>query len=157
MTSQEHLKEAIVRSTTLSCLLSIDYVNGAAHPPLEEMVANELPNVLRSITRVENLGLDLERELQMPFCKDPPTLVHQVVQTVTKRSEAIKAIDEYGHCDMVFGAMKYMRKPPQSDEANMDDMTRDIARILGCESCEESAADGVIQAYTNVHTSLIRM
>lgn len=153
MTTPQDVKQAIVQSTTLACLLAIDYVNGSAHPPLKEMVCNELPNVLQTIMKVENLGLEIERELMMPFCDDPKALVSRVVNAVTRHADVVEALNEYGHCDLVFGAMKYMRKPPQSDEDDIDAMTEDIAAILGC-ACDP---DRVIEAYTDVHTSLIRL
>lgn len=154
--AKDLLREEIVRSTTLCCLISIDYVGTARRPPLREMVKNEIPNVLRSITRVENLGLELERELMLPYCSNPKELVEKVVEMVKRPDEAINALREYGHCDMVFGAMKYMRKLPQSDEDDIDDMTRDVAAILGCE-CEDKDADGVMEAYSNIHNNLIRL
>jgi len=153
MTTEADVRQAIVQATTLSCLLTIDYVNGAKHPPIKEMVCNELPNVLRSITRVERLGLELEHELMMPFCKDPKALVSRVVERITRHRDVVEALSEGGHCDMVYGAMKYLRKPPQSDEEDIDDMTEEVAAILGCD-CDP---DRVIDAYTQIHTSLIRI
>lgn len=150
---QEDLKRAIVESVTLSCLLTIDYVNGAKHPPIEEMVRNELPGVLRAIMQVENLGLDIEREILLPICSDPKALVSRVVQAVTRHTDAIDALKTSGHCDLVFGAMKYMRRIPQSDEEDIDELTEEISKILGC----DGNPDAVIQAYTEVHTSLIKI
>lgn len=151
----DNLEKHIVVSTALSCLISIDFVGGGTSmPSVHDMVSMELPHILQAIARSQPLGLELESQLQSFVIRDPAALVQTVVKTVTDEQKAIDALQEFGHKDMIYASVKYMRKQARADEGDVDDMCDAVADVLGIDISDQ-VRDCLLESYVSAHQDLI--
>lgn len=149
-------RKAVAQSVALSILLVSDYVPRSKPPPVSELVERELPRVLATVMRVENLGLDLERHLTVAVCSNPQKLLADVCQALQNVPEAIRAIRDHGHHDMVFDALRYTRKQPTATVDSLEAVTKEVANCLGVE-WDEKDVDRLGDQYDSIHYQIIKV
>lgn len=149
----ETFRQAVVKSVTLSCLLTIDFVPGAKRPPVEEMVARELPKVLR-VAR-EHLG-PLALDIQAHIATDPADLLARATEAIIDHKAASNLIIEHGHEDFVFSALQYARKPPTATSRRIQRLTHEVAAALGV-SVPKDFDDLVGDMYDLAHGMIIKV
>lgn len=149
-------QRAVVRSVTLSILLASDYVPKSTPPPVRELVSMELPRVLGTIMRQENLGLDIEPQLQAMFTPTPKELLRLVCGRVRDVKKATSLITERGHHDMVFDSLMYSRKPPTATEERIAETTQEVAECLGVAMDADEQIERVGSQYEQIHYQIVR-
>lgn len=149
----ETFRRSVVKSVSLACLLTLDFVPGAKRPPVEEMVAFELPKVLRAAR--EHLG-PLAVEIQAHRAADPADLLARATAAIVDHAAASALIIEHGHEDFVFSAMQYMRKPPTATSRRIQKMTHKVAAVLDV-PVPEDFDDLVGDMYDVAHGMLVKV
>lgn len=150
-------QKAVVRSVTLSLLLASDYVPDSTPPPIRELVSMELPRVLGTLMRQENLGLDIESQLQAMFTTTPKDLLQSVCGRLRDFEKATALITERGHHDMVFESLLYSRKPPTATEDRIAETTQYVAKILGVTIDPEEQIEYVGTQYEQIHYHIVKV
>lgn len=151
----EAFRRAVVTSVALCCLLARDYVPGARPPPVAEMVARELPRVLKTVTRTQFLG-GVEVDLDAPIAPNPSDLLRRVTEAITDFPKASAAVMDHGHEDLVFAALRYTGKPPSATDRRIQKITVAVATALGVD-ITDAFHQHVGNVYDVAHSMLIRI
>ena len=152
----------VVRSVALSALLSMDFAPTSRPPPIDELVANELPRVLAApIRTVQGLRTALGAyvvELEAPpWDVDAGAMLRGYLAKIEtdprllQRATAFVAAN--GHRDFVFEVLKRSHKPATASTRRIDRITK----AVGDELRVQVVARDVELAYAAAHAEIVAL
>jgi hypothetical protein len=137
----ETFKSTVATCVAVECLMLMDYLPGSKPPPLEEMVANELPNVLNAVVPDVHY-----------HCADPAAYLESVTQKITDFEHATERISSRAYTGVTLSLLRFTKRGPTAAPEKVRDVAREVARILGAPDISKK----VELAYEAVFCALVR-
>lgn len=138
-------KTALVKCLALNVLLTRDFIRDTSKTI--DHVRLELPRLLGMCDPASGLQNCLS-------AKDPKSLLQDfVTSTRMNPLDMARTLEDRGHRDLVFGALKYTRKPAGAEEDDVDALVDELKDILGI----AVDPDSVMLAYAAAHWELVKV
>ena len=134
-------KTTVATCVAVECLLLMDYLPTSKPPPLEEMVANELPNVLAAA--IPDVRYDR---------RDSAAYLAETADRVVDIERATERISSRAYADVTLSLLRYTKRHPNATPSKIRSVAHDVARILDV----PDISNHVGIAYEAVHCALIR-